>query len=99
MAEQDNTNTPWIERASSVKLLARILFALSATVFVPDVLDLLDIGYHKHVHYGVEGWLGFYAIFGFLAYSFIVGAGWIWRSVVMRDESYYGSFEDEGDDA
>ena len=82
MADRDNTTpTPWIERASSVTLLVRLLFVLSACLFVPDVLDLLDIGYHKHGHYGAEGWLGFYAIFGFIAYSFIVGAGWLWAGM------------------
>jgi hypothetical protein len=95
MAEPDSSQTPWIERTSSVKLLARLLAVFCVLLFVPDVLDVLHIGYHKHTHYSAEGWLGFYAIFGFLAYSLIVGAGWLWRAVVMRDEGYYGTGGDD----
>ena len=98
MADQDTpTTTPWIERASSMRLLCRLLFVISACLFLPDVLDVLHIGYHKHVHYSAEGWLGFYAVFGFVAYSLIVGAGWVWRSVVMRGEDFYG--DGDSDDA
>ena len=46
--------------------------------------------YHKHVNYEVEHWFGFYPLFGFLAYSFIVFAAHLWRRVVMRGEDYYG---------
>ncbi len=100
MADDTTTVTPWIERASSVKLLVRLLFVVSACLFVPDVLDLVGIGYHKHGHYDAEGWFGFYAVFGFIAYSFIVGAGWIWRSLVMRKENFYdGDADGEDDDA
>ena len=64
MADQDTpTTTPWIERASSVRLLCRLLFVISACLFLPDVLAVLHIGYHKHVHYSAESWLGFYAFF------------------------------------
>ena len=93
-----NDTAPWIERASSVRLLYRLLLVLCALLFLPDVLHVLHVDvYHKHGHYDAEGWLGFYAIFGFLAYSFIVGAGWIWRRVVMRPEDYYGDDGDDGD--
>ncbi|MDP7449259.1 MAG: hypothetical protein QF689_11780 [Candidatus Latescibacteria bacterium] len=99
MADPDNTSqTPWIERASSVKLLCQLLIVVCVGLFLPDILDLLHIGYHKHGHYSAEGWLGFYAIFGFIAYSFIVGAGWVWRSVVMRGEDFYDD-GGESDDA
>ena len=35
--------------------------------------------------------------FGFFAYSLIVGVGWVWRSVVMRGEDFYG--DGDSDDA
>jgi hypothetical protein len=89
MSEPTSTNKPWLERGSSTTLLYRLLLALCLLLLVPDVLDLLHVGYHKHLHYSAEGWFAFYAVFGFIAYSFIVGAGWVWRRVVMRDEDYY----------
>ncbi|HCV22868.1 MAG: hypothetical protein VX528_17600 [Candidatus Latescibacterota bacterium] len=87
--QQKDTQTPWIERGSSLNLLYRLLIVICLGLLVPDVLDMLHIGYHKHIHYGAEGWFAFYSIFGFIAYSLIVGAGFIWRRVVMRDEDYY----------
>jgi hypothetical protein len=44
---------------------------------------------HRHAHYSVEGLYGFYALFGFIAYALIVGAGWLWRRIVLRKEDYY----------
>ena len=94
MAEHDDNTSArgdrgWLARPGSVDVLFRLLLAACAVLLLADVLDLLGIGYHKHVHYSVENVAGFYAIFGFAAYSFIVGAGWIWRRIVMRDEDYY----------
>jgi hypothetical protein len=79
----------WLDRSENVTRLYRILIGVCVLLFVPDLLDLAGVFYHKHVHYRVEGWVGFYAIFGFLAYSFIVVGGWAWRKVVMREEDYY----------
>mgnify|MGYP006434624555 FL=1 len=87
--QTDETQTPWIERGSSLTLLYRLLIVICLGLLIPDALDLLHIGYHKHIHYSAEGWFAFYSIFGFIAYSLIVGAGFIWRRVVMRDEDYY----------
>ena len=73
----------WLERPGSIKKLFVSLVVLSVLLILADLVD------HKHAHYAIEEWFGFYAIFGFIAYSFIVGAGWIWRRVVMRKEDYY----------
>ena len=86
MEETKNTasgRTGWLERPGSIKKLFLSLLVVSA------ILILADLAYHKHAHYAVEEWFGFYAIFGFIAYSLIVGAGWIWRRLVMRSEDYY----------
>ena len=73
----------WLERPGSIKKLFVSLLVVSGLLF------LADLFYHKHAHYAIEEWFGFYAIFGFIAYSLIVGAGWLWRRVVMRQEDYY----------
>jgi hypothetical protein len=53
------------------------------------ILSFIAISPHEW-----EGLLGFYAIYGFSCYVFIVlGATWL-RTIVMRDEDYY-----ERDDA
>ena len=42
----------------------------------------------EEAHYSWERWSGV-ALFGFLAYVFIVYAGKFWRLIVKRDEDYY----------
>ena len=82
-------NKHWLDRPGSGGKLYRILLVVCGLLLLADVLDVANVLYHKHTHYPAEEWFGFYAIFGFTAYSLIVGAGWLWRSVVMRKEDYY----------
>lgn len=42
-----------------------------------------------HPHFAVEGMGAFFAVFGFLAFSFIVLAGQHLRKLVSRKEDYY----------
>lgn len=79
-----------LEDPANVNRLFHLLAVLCAVLLIFDLFDLRHLFYHKHVHYEVEHWFGFYPLFGFLAYSFIVLAGRIWRRVVMREEDYYG---------
>ena len=86
--EEENTQAGdrqagWLERRGSIKKL------FVALLVVSGLLILADLVYHKHAHYAIEEWFGFYAIFGFIAYLLIVGASWLWRRVVMRKEDYY----------
>lgn len=48
-----------------------------------------DLLYHKHVHFGFEGWFGIYGFFGFAAFFFIVLVGKELRKLLMRPEDYY----------
>jgi hypothetical protein len=89
MDEQKETRQSWIERPGSTGKLFGLLIVGCVVLLLADVGDMVGVLYHKHVHYAVEKIPGFYAIFGFVAYSLIVGAGWVWRAVVMRKEDYY----------
>jgi hypothetical protein len=73
----------FLDEPRNVALLFRLLVGACA------VLVAIDLVYHKHVHFGFEQWPGFYALFGFAAYAFIVFAGTWVRRVVMRGEDYY----------
>jgi len=79
----DEEKTYWLEKAGNLDKICWVLYALCG------FLMLADFFYHKHIVFSPEGWFGFYAFFGFISYSFIVLAGWIWRRVVMRKEDYY----------
>jgi hypothetical protein len=45
--------------------------------------------YKHHAYFAIDGWPGFYAVFGFIAFVFIVYAGKGLRRLIMRDEDYY----------
>jgi hypothetical protein len=48
-----------------------------------------ELFYDHHPHFVVDGLPGFYAVFGFLAFVFIVFAGKALRRLIMRKEGYY----------
>lgn len=88
MKRTNDSGRGWIERPGNAGKLYRLLLGICALLLALDPLD--DLGFfHKYIHHGAEGWLGFYSLFGFAAYAFIVGAGWVWRAVVGRGPGYY----------
>lgn len=88
--DKENSRRRGLDNPANVTRLFHLLAVLCAALLIFDLFDLSGLLYHKHVHYEVEHWFGFYPLFGFLAYSFIVFAGHLWRRVVMRGEDYYG---------
>ena len=67
---------------------------ISATVFgwlaaVCTALVVIEWFVHRHATYPWEGWPGFYAIFGFVAFAGIVLLGKQLRRVIRRDDDYY----------
>ncbi|MBL27150.1 MAG: hypothetical protein CMM50_06325 [Rhodospirillaceae bacterium] len=73
----------WLDERRNVK---KVLLAL---YIVCGVLLLLDLFYHKHVHYPFEGWFGFYGIYGFVACVILVLLAKELRKLVSRSEDYY----------
>lgn len=69
--------------ARAVRGLYRLLWAACLLLLLADLWD------YKHPEFDFERAFGFYGFYGFLAYIAIVGAGWLWRKAVMREESYY----------
>jgi len=58
------------------------------------LLFLGDLVLHRHLSFAegllpVEGWFGFYAVYGYVAYTLIVVGSVVLRKVVMRSEDYY----------
>jgi len=67
---------------------------ISATVFgwlaaVCTALVVIEWFVHRHATYPWEGWPGFYAIFGFIAFAGIVLLGKLLRRFIRRDDDYY----------
>ena len=73
----------WLDQTANQKKLFYTLGVLCALLFAADFVV------HRHAHFQAEGMYGFYPVFGFAAYALIVGAGWIWRRIVLRQEDYY----------
>lgn len=58
------------------------------------LLLLLDLVIHRHLTFhhgelGLEGWFGFYAVYGFVCCVTLVLVAKQMRKVVRRDEDYY----------
>jgi len=79
----------WLSRPSTIRLLWRV-FALVLAISVAAQLLFKVKGY-----FGMDGWLGFGAVFGFLScvamVLFAKALGWI----LKRDEDYYARSEDD----
>lgn len=64
------------------------LFLLFCALLVIYLVAELFI--HKHTYFKWEEWPGFYAVFGFVAFVFLIlVAKYILRPVIKRKENYY----------
>ncbi len=73
----------WTESSTVVQRVIYGVAALSALLFVLDFLI------HRHAYAPYEGTPGFYALTGFLAFSFIVLGASALRWLIARPENYY----------
>jgi hypothetical protein len=71
----------WVERHG--RLIFRALIGICVALLAAELF------YEHHAHFEVDGLPGFYAVFGFLAFVFIVYADKGLRRLIMRDEDYY----------
>ncbi len=55
------------------------------------LLFLADFVIHRHGHFPVENLPGFYGIYGFCAFTFIIFAVKLLRRLLWRPENYYGN--------
>ncbi len=79
----DDEKKYWLDEPNNVKKVFWAVCLLCAAVFVADAF------YHKHIHFAVEGWFGFYGIFGFVACVGLVLAAKVLRKILIRPEDYY----------
>jgi len=78
-----NDDPRWLDKPGSVNLLIYILIAAcSASV-------LADFFYHKHGEFHFQEFIGFDAIYGFVAYVGLVNLAKGVRILLMRNENYY----------
>ena len=73
----------WLDNPRNVTRIVYALFGVCVALLVSDFF------YHKHTYFLFEGWWGFFGLFGFGVFLFIVMAGKWLRKILMRDEDYY----------
>lgn len=79
----NNDKKYWIDDPQNVNKICYALYTICA------LLVLADLFYHKHPHFDVESWFGFYGFYGFIACVLLVVAAKGLRLILMRDEDYY----------
>ena len=74
----------WLVRTTTIRLLWRFfLVVLALTVLAQTLIDVKG-------YFGMDGWFGFAAIYGFLACLIMVILAKRLGRFLKRDESYYG---------
>jgi uncharacterized PurR-regulated membrane protein YhhQ (DUF165 family) len=81
--KNDPERPRFLERIEGIRVLLWLLYAVCA------VLVLAELVVHRHAEHPFETHFGFYAVYGFLSYSFIVLAAKLLRVFLMRPEDYY----------
>lgn len=57
------------------------------------VFTALDLVFPRYGYFSLDKSVGFYSIFGFLAFTFVVLMGWPLRKLTGRSEDYYDDGE------
>ena len=74
---------------------AFILWGIAALSLI---LVVVDLAVHRHEYFHFAESTGFYAIYGFVAFAFVVLMGWPLGRLLHRDEDYYGDAGGPPDD-
>lgn len=67
-----------------------VLMAVFLLIEIP-----LLISHARHGYFKFDGWLAFYAVLGFVSCGLLAFLGRCLGGLIRRDESHYGSQEDE----
>lgn len=74
----------WVGHSWTGNIILWGLIGLSAALIGADLV------YHRHVEQDIESISGFYGVYGFVAFSFVVLMGRPLSWLLRRDEDYYG---------
>lgn len=73
----------WLARPETLRLLWRGFLAILALTVVAE------LAIEKHPYFGVDGWLGFSAAFGFLACVALISFAKALGVLLKRPDTYY----------
>ena len=78
----------WLDHPENVRKLIQGFWGLCGLVVLFDAAGWAGL-YHRHPHFGVDGYPAFYGIYGLVACVALVLAAKQLRKLVMRPEDYY----------
>ncbi len=73
----------WLDAKKNVAKVAWTLYIICALSVLADFII------HRHAEVGVDGFFGFYALYGFVGSVFLVMAAKQLRRLLKRPEDYY----------
>ena len=73
----------WLVRPGTIRLIWRVFIAVLAATVLAQLLITVK------AYFGVDGWFGFGAVYGFLACLAMVLFAKLLGVVLKRDENYY----------
>lgn len=73
----------WFDKAENKKKLWIMLYAVCGLLVVPDFFT------HRHPHFGFDGFVGFYALFGFVSCAALILFSKLVALVLKAKEDYY----------
>ena len=74
----------WFINPKNSKTIIGILITICILLF------LVDFTYHKHGHFAVEDYKGFYGFYGFVMFTVLILVAKALRFFIQRPEDYYG---------
>jgi len=81
----------WVEMKNAGQLIFWGLASLSV------VLIAIDLVVERHYKEEIESVTGFYALYGFFSFAFVVLMGWPLGRLLRRHVNFYGDDTDEED--
>ena len=75
----------WLDNRHSSKIIIGVLTGLCLISVVADFI------YDRYGHFSIEEVPGFFAVYGFVMFSLIILGATILRSLIKRNENFYGS--------
>jgi hypothetical protein len=90
MADHNQKKPGWADNPTFIRIFIGIL---TASAIAAGLAGFNPAWQNPHPHFAVEGVPVFFAIYGFVAFAFIVLAGQHLRKLVGRKEEYYDERE------
>jgi len=82
---EDGKEYDWFDQPRNIALIIALLIACCVLLFFADAF------YHKHPYFEIENLFGFYGVYGFFVCVALVLVAKSLRKILMRDEDYYES--------